>query len=569
MDNIAMINDGHVVGHIYKSVLLKYSEFIKLTMINVSKMDNKFITEIDIDKDIFCKRTDSDVPGNDIFKNEPYFYCNKLSINWDRVIDIINHQEFIINSKQSINLLIHELLNDIKIVAIITNYFRMQTIYDITTTYIKEYYKNILKRKTMPTYIEEYYKGRFKTKLKKECTTSQICEYIVHECEKSDIEKIIKYIPEKCITQQLCEYLIYNCGKSDIGEIAEYIPEKYITDELCEYILHECEKYDIKKIIKYIPEKCITQQLCEYLIYNCGKSDIGEIAEYIPEKYITDELCEFIIISKYLPERFIKKMDMLFKNPIIESDSDNKTETDSDELNSDDETDSGESVVLYNYNCEDNYKKYKYMDVLVKNSTFKSNVFYDDYNKTKYHKDGKIFKYIKKYYEDDKITTKCNLLTHLIQKKYSEKFKINKNNFKFKCSYLCNFDRYDNIDTLFLDETSIYIVNRNKCNEGFDDYDNEYINTNDIDNYDVDTTLIKMLEFNDNKINEQYYVRHNNGYFDCKNNIITRNSIRNDEQATCTGYDGSDYPNQYYCNSTFTIEKYTIKKIIVNTTLIS
>ena len=83
MQDITIIHKNKVVGTISNLVLTKYSEYVELSLINVPKMDNKIITKINFE-DIF----------NDIYKKEPYFYNDKIEINWKQVLKIINCPKF-------------------------------------------------------------------------------------------------------------------------------------------------------------------------------------------------------------------------------------------------------------------------------------------------------------------------------------------------------------------------------------------------------------------------------------------------------------------------------------------
>ncbi len=142
MEDIEVIHEQKTVGHIYGSILSKYSNLIKLTIINAPKMDNNIITKIDTD-DIF----------NDVYKKEPYFYNDELEIDWGTVLNIINYQEAYIdlynkqNYKNRKDILYKlftniAILNETKIAAIIANYYQMTEIHNIITGFIKRFYND-------------------------------------------------------------------------------------------------------------------------------------------------------------------------------------------------------------------------------------------------------------------------------------------------------------------------------------------------------------------------------------------------------------------------------------------
>ena len=110
-----------------KKEVLKDSKMIQAALRNISKMDKKEITE-----------TDTSMFGleNKIFREKPYYYRHIEEINWENVLKIINNPK----KCEENSFLIKFALKDIKIVAIIANYFIIENLYNTIITWISDCY---------------------------------------------------------------------------------------------------------------------------------------------------------------------------------------------------------------------------------------------------------------------------------------------------------------------------------------------------------------------------------------------------------------------------------------------
>ncbi len=260
MEDIEVIHEQKSVGRIYGSILLKYSNLIKLTIINAPKMDNNIITKIDTD-DIF----------NDVYKKEPYFYNDELEIDWEIVLSIINGQDFIILNSKLLNNsdYFYKKLNDVKIVAILANYYQMEKLHNILVTLIKKYYNS-----------------------------NQFLNF-----------------KKKYITKEIYEYILYNCNKDIIGDIIEFCP-KYVTKETYEYYFKLIKDEYMLAVITNDNEKLYNEKRLNYFMTD--KCEM--MTDIIKKGYANSEfnMYEIEMVFSYTYTYYNKEMSFKEKADFIE-----------------------------------------------------------------------------------------------------------------------------------------------------------------------------------------------------------------------------------------------------------
>ncbi len=238
MEDTEIIHKQKTVGHISGSILLEYSYLIKVTLDNIQKMDNKLVTKINMDN-IF----------NDVYKKEPYFYNGELEIDWKQVLSIINDQNFIILNNKSLSKYFYNKLNEVKVAAILTNYYRMEKLHNILITTIKKYYS-----------------GETFLKLEKKYITQEAYEYAIYNCNNDIMGDLIKYYPQY-ITKKIYKYVLDNCNKDIVGDLIKYYP-KYVTRETYEYYFKLIKDEYMLAVITNDSEKLYNEERQNYFMTN-------------------------------------------------------------------------------------------------------------------------------------------------------------------------------------------------------------------------------------------------------------------------------------------------------------
>lgn len=129
--DITIIDNGIEIGKIYGDVLVKFSDMIRLSLENKNNFNKEQIR---------CEDTVSFSFNKCI--GEPYFYQKQKKVNWDYILSIINSQNKIIekyNSNSRVDTY-KDNLNEVKIAAIIADFYQMTKLHNILLLSIQKYY---------------------------------------------------------------------------------------------------------------------------------------------------------------------------------------------------------------------------------------------------------------------------------------------------------------------------------------------------------------------------------------------------------------------------------------------